>query len=58
MAENHDDHADAKAKMRAALDKKKESQQAGPEGVAHTGPIHGSEVVGAEGKRMFRRKSG
>jgi len=58
MAENQDDHADAKAKMREALNKKKESEHAGPEGIARTGPIQGSEVTGAEGRRMFRRKSG
>ncbi|WP_194164960.1 MULTISPECIES: DUF5302 domain-containing protein [unclassified Pseudactinotalea] len=58
MAENQDEYADAKAKMRAALERKKETEHARADGRSNTGSIHGSEVTGAEGRRMFRRKSG
>lgn len=50
--------ADAKEKMRAALDRKKASEHRSAEGLRNTGSVHGSEVTGAEGKRVFRRKSG
>lgn len=47
---------DAKAKMREALDRKKEQDHLTAEGRRNTGQVHGSEV--ATGRRMFRRKSG
>jgi hypothetical protein len=47
---------DAKAKMREALDRKKEQDHLTAEGRRNTGQVHGSEVAG--GRRMFRRKSG
>ncbi|MFV0427505.1 MAG: DUF5302 domain-containing protein [Beutenbergiaceae bacterium] len=54
------DHADAadtaKAKMRAALERKKASEHLTAEGRRNTGQVHGPEVTG--GRRMFRRKSG
>lgn len=53
-----DEKTDAKAKMRAALDRKKEQDHLTAEGRRNTGVVQGSEVNGAEGKRMFRRKSG
>lgn len=48
--------ADNKAKMREALERKKESEHITAEGRRNTGQVHGSEVTG--GRRMFRRKSG
>ncbi|GAB2992703.1 MAG TPA: DUF5302 domain-containing protein [Actinotalea caeni] len=48
--------ADAKAKMREALERKKEQEHLTAEGRRNTGQVHGSEVAG--GRRMFRRKSG
>lgn len=48
--------ADNKAKMREALDRKKENEHISAEGRRNTGQVHGSEVAG--GRRMFRRKSG
>lgn len=51
-----DDMADAKAKMREALERKKENDHISAEGRRNTGPVHESEVTG--GRRMFRRKSG
>ena len=66
MAENKGDAAskgteaeglnDAKAKMRAALERKKENDHITAEGRRNTGQVHGSEV--SSGRRMFRRKSG
>ncbi|WP_420113960.1 DUF5302 domain-containing protein [Pseudactinotalea sp.] len=47
---------DAKAKMREALERKKEQDHLTAEGRRNTGQVHGSEVTG--GRRMFRRKSG
>jgi len=47
---------DAKAKMRAALERKKENDHLTAEGRRNTGQVHASEVTG--GRRMFRRKSG
>lgn len=47
---------DAKAKMREALERKKEHDHISAEGRRNTGQVHGSEVTG--GRRMFRRKSG
>jgi hypothetical protein len=60
MAEHRtdDEMSDAKAKMRAALDRKKEQDHLTAEGRRNTGVVQGSEVTGAEGKRVFRRKSG
>lgn len=51
-----DEMADAKAKMREALERKKEKDHLTAEGRRNTGQVHGSEV--AAGRRMFRRKSG
>jgi hypothetical protein len=49
--------ADAKAKMREALERKKANEDhLTAEGRRNTGQVHGSEVAG--GRRMFRRKSG
>lgn len=66
MAENNDKPADkgtgadgmsdAKAKMRQALERKKEQDHLTAEGRRNTGQVQGSEVTG--GRRMFRRKSG
>lgn len=47
---------DAKAKMREALERKKENEHLTAEGRRNTGQVHGSEVT--TGRRMFRRKSG
>jgi len=47
---------DNKAKMREALNRKKESEHLTAEGRRNTGQVHGSEVT--TGRRMFRRKSG
>lgn len=53
-----EDNEDLKAKMREALDKK----NSGRKGVKKDGPLaekaHGSEVVGAGGPTMHRRKAG
>ena len=49
---------DAKAKMRAALDRKNAGDHPTAEGARNTGAVHGPEVVG-EPKRTFRpRKTG
>lgn len=48
--------ADNKAKMREALDRKKENEHMTAEGRRNTGQVHSSEV--SSGRRMFRRKSG
>lgn len=58
MTASEEDHTDAKTKMREALERKKETEHARAESAVNTGPIHASEVSGAGGKRMFRRKSG
>ncbi|MEE6273253.1 DUF5302 domain-containing protein [Georgenia wangjunii] len=50
--------ADAKEKMRAALDRKRAVEHRTAEGRKNTGSVHGSEVGTAATKRMFRRKSG
>lgn len=47
-----------KAKMRAALDRKAQREHASAERARNTGSVHGSEVAGPGGQRMFRRKSG
>jgi hypothetical protein len=51
---------DLKAKMRAALDAKK--GRSGKPGSSDDGPVrekaHGSEVTGAAGPKMHRRKAG
>jgi len=52
-----DPMAEAKAKMRAALEKKAEREHLTEETPPNTGPVHGSEVDHA-GRRVFRRKSG
>jgi len=52
-----DPMADAKAKMRAALDKKAEREHLSEDAPPNTGPVHGSEVEHS-GRRVFRRKSG
>jgi hypothetical protein len=55
----NDDLADVKAKMRAALDRKKSRAQGG---VDPDSPLrekaHGSEVHGGAAPKMHRRKSG
>lgn len=48
---------DAKAKMREALERKKQNEHLSAEGRRNTGQVHGPEVVG-ETRRTFRRKSG
>ncbi len=48
---------DAKARFRAALDRKQESAHRSAEGRRNTGVVHGSEVTGG-GRRTFRRKTG
>ncbi len=53
-----DPRADVKAKMREALDKKREAQHASAETVRNTGAVHGPEVTGNASQKMFRRKSG
>ena len=50
--------ADAKEKMREALDRKRTGEHLSADGRRNTGSVHGSEVTGAEQKRVFRRKSG
>lgn len=52
-----DPMADAKAKMRAALDRKAEREHLTEEAPPNTGPVHGSEIDNV-GRREFRRKSG
>lgn len=49
---------DTKAKMRAALDRKKAAEHASADSARNTGNVHGSEVAGPGGRKMFRRKSG
>lgn len=49
---------DQKAKMRAALERKAQKEHASAERARNTGSVHGSEVAGPAGQRMFRRKSG
>lgn len=62
MAEQKTNSGDAiaeqKAKMREALDRKKSREHASAESARNTGAVHGSEVNGPAGQRMFRRKSG
>ena len=53
-----DPMAEAKAKMRAALERKAEREHLTEEAPPNTGPVHGSEVDGPGGRRQFRRKSG
>lgn len=50
--------AEQKAKMREALDRKKSREHASAESARNTGAVHGSEVNGPAGQKMFRRKSG
>ncbi len=50
--------ADQKAKMREALDRKKSKEHATAEGARNTGSVHGTELPGSAGPKMFRRKSG
>ncbi|UFU05143.1 DUF5302 domain-containing protein [Ruania halotolerans] len=49
--------ADAKAKMREALERKSEREHPTARGHRNTGAVHGSEVDGPGGRRVFRRKS-
>ncbi|MEE6282458.1 DUF5302 domain-containing protein [Georgenia sunbinii] len=59
MSENTTDpREDAKAKMREALERKKQGEHANAEGRRSTGAVHGSQVAAGEGRRVFRRKSG
>jgi len=55
MAENSND--DLKAKMREALDRKKQQGHGQAPGAQAKEKAHGSEVVGG-GPRMHRRKAG
>ena len=48
---------DAKAKFRAALDRKKAAQHRTADGQSNTGNVHGSETVGPV-QRTFRRRAG
>ncbi|BDZ42761.1 hypothetical protein GCM10025865_20600 [Paraoerskovia sediminicola] len=48
---------DAKAKFRAALDRKNAGAHPTAEGERNTGQVHGSETAGPV-QRTFRRKSG
>lgn len=58
MSDTTDDaRADAKAKMREALDRKKKNEHASGDGRRETGSVHGSQLSHG-GKRVFRRKSG
>jgi hypothetical protein len=54
----HDDLADVKAKMRAALDRKNERDRGAREDAPLREKAHGSEVHGGAKQRMHRRKSG
>lgn len=59
MPENETDpHADAKSKMREALERKREQEHSNEEGRRNTGAVHGSQLAPGEGRREFRRKSG
>ncbi|QAY71364.1 DUF5302 domain-containing protein [Xylanimonas protaetiae] len=49
---------DAKARFRAALEKKNAAQHRHNDGQRNTGTVHGSETTGPAGQKMFRRKSG
>lgn len=55
---SNDPMADQKAKMREALDRKKTREHASAESARNTGAVHGPEVAGSAGQKMFRRKSG
>lgn len=62
--QDHDDAAtdggvseDAKAKFRAALDRKKAGQHRTADGQDNTGNVHGSETAGPV-QRTFRRRAG
>lgn len=48
---------DAKARFRAALDRKKKSEHREGEAGRSTGSVHGAEVAGSA-RRTFRRKTG
>lgn len=60
MTDAHDANADLKAKMREALERKNNAQHPTEgDGQAHAREkVHGSEVEGAAGPRMHRRKAG
>ncbi|ACQ80680.1 hypothetical protein Bcav_2430 [Beutenbergia cavernae DSM 12333] len=64
MSENahSDDKADptseAKEKFREALERKNAASHKTEQARRNTGSVHGSEVNGPGGRRMFRRKSG
>jgi len=57
MPEEPDPNQDLKAKMREALDRKKAHGGINPAGQAKE-KAHGSEVAGAAGPKMHRRKAG
>jgi hypothetical protein len=57
MPEDPDPNQDLKAKMREALDRKKAHGGINPAGQAKE-KAHGSEVAGAAGPKMHRRKAG
>lgn len=48
---------DAKAKFRAALDRKKAASHRTTQGSGNTGSVHGSETTGPS-QRTFRRRAG
>ncbi|UFU04211.1 DUF5302 domain-containing protein [Ruania suaedae] len=56
--EREDPMAAAKARMREALDRKAERDHPSAQGARNTGQVHGPEVEGSGGRRVFRRKSG
>lgn len=49
---------DAKARFREALERKQDAAHRTAEGRGNTGPVHGAEVSGGGGRRVFRRKTG
>ncbi|WP_246465206.1 DUF5302 domain-containing protein [Ruania alkalisoli] len=57
-SEQPDPMASAKARMREALERKAERDHPSARGARNTGAVHGPEVEGAGGRRVFRRKSG
>ncbi|SED87208.1 DUF5302 domain-containing protein [Ruania alba] len=56
-SEQDEQISDAKAKMREALERKAEREHPTAQGHRNTGAVHGSEVDGPGGRRVFRRKS-
>ncbi len=53
-----DQNGDLKAKMREALDRKRANDRGVPGGGPVRQKAHGSEVEGAGGRRLHRRKAG